>query len=147
MATYRHVLAAIDFSEITSRVCTQASDIAQRYGASLTLVHVVEPIIVDPIYEVMPAIPVELELKQIEIARQRTRELGEKYGVPSEKCRVETGSTKAVIVHLAREIQADLIVLGSHGRHGINLLLGSTASAVMHSAPCDVLAVRIGDIR
>jgi len=46
---------------------------------------------------------------------------------------------------LANEIGADLIVVGSHGRHGLALLLGSTANGVLHGAPCDVLAVRVGD--
>ena len=40
-------------------------------------------------------------------------------------------------------IHADLIVLGTHGRHGLGLLLGSTASGVLHGCPCDVLTVRI----
>ena len=44
----------------------------------------------------------------------------------------------------AHQIAADLIVVGSHGRHGIALLLGSTANGVLHGAPCDVLAVRVG---
>ncbi len=44
----------------------------------------------------------------------------------------------------AEENDADLIVIGSHGRHGIQLLLGSTANSVLHGAACDVLAVRIG---
>ncbi len=51
--------------------------------------------------------------------------------------------TKEGILGAAREHGADLIVVGSHGRHGLALLLGSTANAVLHGAPCDVLAVRI----
>ena len=47
-------------------------------------------------------------------------------------------------VSVPDEILADLIVVGSHGRHGLALLLGSTASGVLHGAPCDVLAVRVG---
>jgi universal stress protein A len=39
----------------------------------------------------------------------------------------------------------DLIIIGSHGRHGIRILLGSTANAILHSAKCDVLAVRVYD--
>jgi universal stress protein A len=48
-------------------------------------------------------------------------------------------------VRIADENQADLIVVGSHGRHGIKMLLGSTANAVLHHAHCDVLAVRLKD--
>ena len=45
----------------------------------------------------------------------------------------------------AREQGADLIIVGSHGRHGLALLLGSTANGVLHGASCDVLAVRVGN--
>ncbi|MEJ2344256.1 MAG: universal stress protein, partial [Gammaproteobacteria bacterium] len=49
------------------------------------------------------------------------------------------------ILDTAKEQQVDLIVLGSHGRHGIGRLLGSTADNILHHADCDVLAVRIKD--
>jgi len=52
-------------------------------------------------------------------------------------------STKEGILGAVQAHHADLIVVGSHGRHGLSLLLGSTANAVLHGAPCDVLAVRI----
>ncbi|MEW8014407.1 MAG: universal stress protein, partial [Candidatus Sedimenticola endophacoides] len=66
---------------------------------------------------------------------------GTLYGSPF---LVEVGVPKREIVRVAQEHGADLIVLGSHGRHGLQLLLGSTASGVLHLAGCDVLAVRIG---
>jgi universal stress protein A len=46
-------------------------------------------------------------------------------------------------VRIAKERGVDLIVVGSHGRHGLQLLLGSTANGVLHLAECDVLAVRV----
>jgi universal stress protein A len=49
------------------------------------------------------------------------------------------------IVRVAEEESADLIIVGSHGRHGLALLLGSTANNVLHHAPCDVMAVRLPD--
>ena len=45
---------------------------------------------------------------------------------------------------MAKDIGADLIVVGSHGRYGLALLMGSTANGVLHGATCDVLAVRVG---
>ncbi len=45
---------------------------------------------------------------------------------------------------LAEKLSADLIIVGSHGRHGLALLLGSTANGVLHGAKCDVLAMRVG---
>ena len=53
------------------------------------------------------------------------------------------GSTAKEILRIVQEQGLDLIVLGSHGRHGVAMLLGSTANAVLHHAECDLLAVRI----
>ena len=55
------------------------------------------------------------------------------------------GSPKTEIVRVANEHKVDLIIVGSHGRHGLALLLGSTANGVLHHATCDVLAVRLRD--
>ena len=56
---------------------------------------------------------------------------------------VEFGRPTDLIVEVAERESIDLIILGSHGKHGVALLLGSTADGVLHHAPCDVLAVRI----
>lgn len=53
------------------------------------------------------------------------------------------GQPRQEIHRLAAEQACDLIVVGSHGRHGLALLLGSTANDVLHGAPCDVLAVHL----
>jgi universal stress protein A len=93
------------------------------------------------------ALPQEVEFGQelLEQSKQRLQELGEKLGVDQSECFVLQGSTRQEILHLAKERNVDLIVIGSHGRQGIQRLLGSTANAVLHGAPCDVLAVRIKD--
>ncbi|WP_339891630.1 universal stress protein, partial [Neptuniibacter pectenicola] len=56
---------------------------------------------------------------------------------------VATGQTESEIHRIAKELEIDLIIVGSHGRHGIALLLGSTANGILHGATCDVLAIRI----
>ena len=56
---------------------------------------------------------------------------------------VEFGRPTDLIVEVAEREEVDLIILGSHGKHGVALLLGSTADGVLHHAECDVLAVRI----
>jgi universal stress protein A len=53
------------------------------------------------------------------------------------------GQPRQEIHGLAKEQHCDLIVVGSHGRHGLALLLGSTANDILHGASCDVLAVRL----
>ena len=55
------------------------------------------------------------------------------------------GRPETEIHNTADEIGADLIVVGSHGRHGLALIFGSTANGVLHGAACDVLAVRVLD--
>jgi len=84
-----------------------------------------------------------LEEELVEIARKRMSALGERLGVAEADRHVVMGSTYKQILRVAQEQGADLIVLGSHGRHGLAVLLGSTANAVLHHAGCDVLAVRI----
>jgi universal stress protein A len=76
-------------------------------------------------------------------AKTKLTALAKDLNVDEADLRLETGSPKQEIIRIAEEIQADLIVLGSHGRHGLALLLGSTANGVLHYAGCDVLAVRI----
>jgi universal stress protein A len=63
--------------------------------------------------------------------------------IPEAQTWLETGSPKQEIIRIAEENAVDLIVVGSHGRHGLALLLGSTANGVLHHANCDVLAVRL----
>ena len=70
-------------------------------------------------------------------------ELAARLGIESAPRRLEGGATRGEVIRAAEEEGCDLIVVGSHERHGLALLLGSTANAILHHAPCDVLAVRI----
>ncbi len=146
MSRYRHVLAAVDFSEAAERVARRALEIARRNEAELTYLHVVE--YVPPLdlgYEPVVApdwLPDEEEL--LAAARTRLEELAGRLGAREAHLRVEWGHPRGDVVRLAEEVGADLVVIGSHGRRGITRLLGSTADAVLHHARCDVLAVRIG---
>ena len=143
MRPYRHLMAAVDFASDTEQVCERAAELARMYQAGLSLIHVVEPIIVEPAYDVLPALPAGFDAQMQSQARKELVKIGDRYGVPPERCWLEVGSTKTRILRRAEEERIDLIVLGSHGRHGVALLLGSTANAIPHGAPCDVLAVRI----
>ena len=76
-------------------------------------------------------------------AKTHLTEFAEALGIKEENRHLIFGRPETEIHTLANEISADLIVVGSHGRHGLALLLGSTANGVLHGAPCDVLAVRV----
>jgi universal stress protein A len=143
MAVYSHILLAVDFTPALDTVTRQAVKLCQAFKSRLSLVHVVEFVQMDLSNDLI--LPQELEIDQehMELARQRLQTLAEKLGVDESECFVSQGSTRREILHLAKERNVDLIVIGSHGREGIQRLLGSTANAVLHGAPCDVLAVRI----
>ena len=144
MDAYTHILFATDLSDENRRLAERARDLAMRYGAKLSLIHVVEysPLLEYGDGQVFPT-GLELEETLAEQARTKLEQWGRELNVRSEDQQVEIGATKTEILRVAQERGADLIVVGSHGRHGLGLLLGSTANAVLHGAPCDVLALRV----
>jgi universal stress protein A len=141
--SYRHILAALDFSTGTVEVIGRAEELAQRYMARLSLLHVVEPALTEYTGELALPEDVNLEDQLVQSGEQRLRELGDRLRVKIPDRHVLVGSPRVEIARIAQEQGVDLIVVGSHGRHGLALLLGSTANAVLHHTPCDVLAVRI----
>lgn len=141
---YKKILLALDLSTNTQPLCDKAEELAQCSHSQLALIHVVEPLAMEYAYDALPMMPVCIEEEMVKRARKEIRRVGDMLGVPEERCRIALGGTKNEILRVAGEIAVDLIIIGSHGRHGINLLLGSTANAILHSAPCDVLAVRVG---
>lgn len=143
MGTYQHILLAVDFSKDAEHVGARAVALARQTGARLTLIHVVAPVYQEPLYEGVATLPLDLEAQLVDAARHSLEALAQRLGVAEAERLVEVGTPKAVIVGTAAAKAADLIVVGSHGVHGLGLLLGSTANAVLHGAPCDVLAVRV----
>ncbi|MDD5578566.1 MAG: universal stress protein [Methylobacter sp.] len=146
MENYKHILLAADFFGLGEVVATRAKDLADRYQAKLSILHVLDSLpLIDPAYG--PVIPFDMDLtaELMKAAKKRVAKLGEELGVPEESQLIEMGSPKLEIVRIAEEKNVDLIVVGSHGRHGFALLLGSTANGVLHHAKCDVLAVRLQD--
>ena len=137
---YSKVLFATDFDEVGIQAAKKAKKIADENGAELILVHVVEPI---PAYA-YPGFSgfAEVEVSIKEQAETELKKLAGQLGIDSKHCFLEMGSTKNQVLRVADEQNVDLIVTGSHGKHGIALLLGSTANAILHGAKCDVLVVR-----
>jgi universal stress protein A len=141
MSEYRRILLVVDLSEDSLPIGRRAQALASAFGTELDLLHVVEYLPVEPMSEtLMP--PVQIEDELVAQARQRVATLGTQLGIAAASCHVETGNVKSEIVRFARHI--DLIVLGSRERHGLSILVNLTEDTVLHSAPCDVLAVRVG---
>lgn len=140
--TYKHILVAVDFSPISERVLKRAYEIARESQALLSIVHVLE---YSPVaYGGEFSVPVDMNLTEIleDSARDELAKLAERYNIASEHQYLETGSVKLAIVRLAKTLHTDLMVIGSHSHHGLEVLLGSHASGILHHAHCDVLVIR-----
>jgi len=144
MANYQNVLVAVDFAEESKAVVNKAVEIATRNQAALNLLHVVE--YTSSMYAGDIPLPEDLNLDQdlAQQAAEKLKNLAQESSIPDAVQYVEIGIPKHEIIRHAEECNADLIIVGSHGRHGLQLLLGSTANGVLHQAKCDVLAVRVG---
>jgi universal stress protein A len=142
MSAYKKMLVAIDLTEEAPQVLTKAKAMSEAHGAELLLVHIVEPVG----YAYGGDIPMDLTELQTQLdsaAREQLTRYGDEYGVPKTCQIVAVGRPESEIHRLAKEQEADLIIVGTHGRKGLQLLLGSTANGVLHGTECDVLAVRI----
>ncbi|SHE50494.1 universal stress protein A [Microbulbifer donghaiensis] len=142
MASYKRILVGLDLSEESSQVLEKAGELGKAFDADLSLVHVIEPLT----FAYGGDIPMDLSEVQEQLqtqAKEQLRKAADQLNVPAERQHVVLGQPATEIHRLAEEQEADLIVIGSHGRHGLALLLGSTANGVLHGAGCDVLAVRV----
>jgi len=81
----------------------------------------------------------------LEAEKAKLMQLGDQLYVDLANRWMLWGVPKQEIIHIAEQENVDLIVVGSHGRHGLALLLGSTANSVLHYAKCDVMAIRLQD--
>lgn len=137
---YQRILFATDFDEVGIHAAHKAKKITDENNATLHLVHVIEPI---PAYA-YPGFAgfsdVESSIKKQ--AEEELAKLGQDLGLSPSSTHLEFGSTKHEVLKVAKDLDIDLIVAGSHGKHGLALLLGSTANAILHGAECDVLIVR-----
>jgi len=139
---YRRILVAVDFSPHSVRAVRRALALAGPHGSQVSLVHAVDSqLYFDQAYD--PVIPSNLDDELLAAAEARMRHLLTELGAGDLSGNVLLGAPKGVILSQAEGLHADLIVMGTHGHRGISRLLGSAASAVMHSARCDVLTVRI----
>ncbi len=143
MGNYQHVLIAVDFTDGTDHVIEQALALATAFGARLSLVHVVEPVALGLSSETFIPQELDIDRRLIDAAGTQLGELAVRHELEHAGRFVEQGYIRREILRLAEEQQVDLIVVGSHGRSGVQRLLGSTANGVLHGAHCDVLAVRI----
>lgn len=144
MGIYNNIVCAIDLSPSSESTCSRAIMLAQLYGASLTLLHVVEHFPQDRSNELIAPEYTDPAKYREGQARAGLTELASRLGFSDATIDVlfSTQSAWHEIVRFAEDRNADLLITGSHGSHGISTLLGSTANSIVNQAPCDVLAVR-----
>ena len=140
---YKHLLIAIDLTDESPHVIEQACELASLYQAKISVVHILEPVSL----AFGGDIPVDLStLQQEQIQHSRERldiYIADYPSLTSEQCFLCYGQPRQEIHRIAQENNCDLIIVGSHGRQGLALLLGSTTKDLLQNAPCDVLAIAL----
>jgi len=148
MSDYNAIVIAVDLSNESAMIVAKAREVADS-DAQIHLVYVQDPM--DSVYlGVVPYGPVFVGMDQVEgrlreELKEKLRKLGQQFGVPENRQHFLNGTPAKEIHRFVEAHDIRLVVLGTHGHKGVNLLLGSTANAVLHGATCDVLAVRIKD--
>jgi len=141
----RRIMVPVDFSEYSKDALQYAAELGRQFKAELLLVYVVESV----------GYPADLGYAQVDIsaiekdlsdrARGELDDLAAKYAGANLKIRsvVHTGRPFVEILRAARDFDADMIVIATHGHTGVeHMLFGSTAEKVVRKAPCPVLVVR-----
>ncbi len=137
---YTHILHATDLSDDHFDMCQQAADIARCFQAKLFLLHVIEPPPSLQLAQGLGFAEFDHPIKDDAIAVMRV--LGEALHIPESQQFVEIGSIKMQVIQKIKELACQLIIIGSHTPSKLPAFLGSTAHAVAHHAPCDVLTLR-----
>ncbi len=148
---YKKIVLAIDLGAESDQLLDKAKQLVAITGAELAVLSVVEPInetYVAGLAEGFLAVDLsQLERQALEQAKKKLKDLVAASGLICKEAKVIIDHPNSGIKSYADKNGCDLIVVGSHGRHGLRLLLGSTANAVLHGAHCDVLAVRIEEAK
>jgi nucleotide-binding universal stress UspA family protein len=147
MIALKKVVVATDFSEPSQAALAYGRELARNFGASLTVLHVVDNILMRA-YGSDGIVLADSELqREIEGAAQRQVDSllfdEDRNTLGATGATITSNAPAAAIVTYARETGADLLVLGTHGRGAVaHFLMGSVAERVVRTAPCPVLTVR-----
>ena len=134
MNEYTHILVAVDLTEESRVLATKASVLQKAYSAKLSCVHVIEPLSLTYGGDV----PLDLSTIQEQIqetAKIQLQEFAMELKIDSENQHLIFGRPESEIDSLANQISADLIVVGSHGRHGLALLSVSYTHLTLPTTP------------
>jgi len=142
---YNNVLVPYDFSEHSNNSLKYAIKFCEHFNSKIFLIYVIEP----PLYPAdfsmgqiaIPSIDIEFESKiKDELEKLASNEIGNKLQY---EIIVKTGKPFIEIIETASQINADLIIIATHGKSGMEqILFGSTAEKVVRKAHCPVLTLR-----
>lgn len=144
MTKYSRILCPTDFSATAQHAVEHAAALARAQGGELVLLYAMPPLSYPlrglGMAEALPNLHEQIRLRATEQLQAVQKGLG--AGVKS-RIEVRDGEAYEAILACAKELQADLIVIGTHGHTGIkHMLLGSSAERVVRLANCPVLTVR-----
>ncbi|MGD9660984.1 MAG: universal stress protein [Porticoccaceae bacterium] len=142
MAYYHHILVGLDLSPESQQVIDKVIHLFDGKDTKISLAHIQEPLS----FTYGGDIPMDLSDIQRQLETQAANRLDElKQQLPgfNVSTHVIIGQPSHEMHRFAKDNNVDLIVVGSHGRHGLALVFGSTSNGVLHGASCDVLAIRI----
>jgi universal stress protein A len=145
MSEYKNILVALECSKESEAVLERAKQLADLQGsASLHLLHVVIDIIAVDWVGMPGQVPPPIDQSELtDSAAQYLKPMIEKVGLDPSNLTMRYGFAAQEILDQAKDINADLIIAGSHARHGLERLLGSTAHRILNLSECDVLLVRV----
>lgn len=144
---FKKILCPVDFSEFTDEILAYAVSIAKRFDSELHLIHVIPNLNYFTPYEsfLTPENLVAIERNiEGEVGKDFDK-ITKKLDLPFKRI-VKTGVTFVEIIDYIKDQDIDLVVMGTHGRSGIeHILIGSVAEKVVRKSPCPVLTVRPKD--
>jgi universal stress protein A len=141
----RTILAPVDFSNYSVKALDYVRAFAAQFGAKVALVHVVEPTVIPDNFGIVPPSYEEVGVALVKAAGERLEKMAADISSKSGGTLriVRTGRAPWEIVRVAEEVEADLIIITTHGYTGLkHVLMGSTAELIVRHAPCPVLTVR-----
>ncbi|MFA9461112.1 universal stress protein [Thiohalorhabdus sp. Cl-TMA] len=147
----RRILAPVDQSEPAHYAARSAAELAIRFQAELHLLHVVTPQLIYAEWPELVMPPEDLTEEMLEQCRRYLDQLEEELTAQGASvivhCEESAMRPFAAINQFARDLPADMIVIGSHGRTGLrHALIGSTAEKVVRKAASPVLVVKSGEV-
>ena len=142
MSSYGHILVGLDLSTESQQVVNRVKFLFADSTTKISICHILEPLA----FAYGGDIPVDLSDVQTQLKDQAV----ERLAIYGAQLNIDRIDQHVILGHPAQEMHTmatieniGLIVVGSHGRHGLSLIFGSTSNSVLHGASCDVLAVRI----